>query len=75
MLKYEFKQLLIVIIFSIINLCISYFITITFGIQNTFFYNSLSITVGDVSYETLIFMLFSLAESTAYHFKFECKKK
>lgn len=73
MSRYEIKELFILLIFSIINISISCLITFNFGIQNTIIYRSLTVTVGDITYESLLFMIFSFLEILIYHFKYETK--
>ena len=71
MSKKEIKDLLIFIIFSIINISIAYMITSYFGIQNIILYQSLTAMQYTITYEVIIFFVLSLVEATIYHYKYE----
>lgn len=71
MSKKEIKDLLIFIIFSIINISIAYMITSYFGIQNIILYQSLTAMQYTITYEIIIFFVLSLVEATVYHYKYE----
>ena len=71
MSKKEIKDLLIFIIFSIINISIAYMITSYFGIQNIIIYQSLTAMQYTITYEVIIFFVLSLVEATIYHYKYE----
>ena len=71
MSKKEIKDLIIFIIFSIINISIAYMITSYFGIQNIILYQSLSALQYTITYEVIIFFVLSLVEATIYHYKYE----
>ena len=71
MSKKETKDLIIFIIFSIINISIAYMITSYFGIQNIILYQSLSAMQYTITYEVIIFFVLSLVEATIYHYKYE----
>lgn len=71
MSKKEIKDLIIFVIFSIINSSIAYMITYYFGIQNIILYQSLTAMQYTITYEVIIFFVFSLIEATIYHFKYE----
>ena len=71
MSKKEIKDLLIFIIFSIINISIAYMITSYFGIQNIILYQSLTAMQYTITYEVIIFFVLSLVEATVYHYKYE----
>ena len=75
MSKVEIKELIIMVIFSIINLCIAYFITFSLGIQNTILYRTYTSIQQDITYEVLIFMFLSFIEAFIYHIKFELVKE
>ena len=75
MSKVEIKELIIMLIFSIINICIAYFITFNLGIQNTILYRTYTSIQQDITYEVLIFMFLSFIESFIYHIKFELVKE
>ncbi len=71
MSKYELKELIIFIIFSIINLCIAYLITTALGIQNIVLYKSLTATQYTITYEILIWFALSFIDASFYHLKYE----
>lgn len=71
MSKKEIKDLIIFIIFSIINISIAYMITSYFGIQNIILYQSLTAMQYTITYEVIIFFVLSLVEASIYHFKYE----
>lgn len=75
MSKVEIKELIIMLIFSIINICIAYFITFNLGIQNTILFRTYTAVQQDITYEVLIFMFLSFIESFIYHIKFELVKE
>lgn len=75
MSKVEIKELIIMLIFSIINICIAYFITFSLGIQNTILYRTYTSIQQDITYEVLIFMFLSFIEAFIYHIKFELVKE
>ena len=71
MSKKEIKDLLIFIIFSIINISLAYMITSYFGIQNIILYQSLTAMQYTITYEVIIFFVLSIVEATIYHYKYE----
>lgn len=75
MSKVEIKELIIMLIFSIINICIAYFITFNLGIQNTILYRTYTSIQQDITYEVLIYMFLSFIEAFIYHIKFELVKE
>ena len=75
MSKVEIKELIIMLIFSIINICIAYFITFNLGIQNTILFRTYTAVQQDITYEVLIFMFLSFIESFIYHIKFDLQYK
>ena len=75
MSKVEIKELIIMLIFSIINICIAYFITFNLGIQNTILYRTYTSIQQDITYEVLIYMFLSFIEAFIYHVKFELVKE
>ena len=75
MSKVEIKELIIMLIFLIINICIAYFITCNLGIQNTILFRTYTAVQQDITYEVLIFMFLSFIESFIYHIKFELVKE
>lgn len=75
MSKVEIKELIIMLIFSIINICIAYFITFNLGIQNTILFRTYTAVQQDITYEVLIYMFLSFIEAFIYHIKFELVKE
>lgn len=75
MSKVEIKELIIMLIFLIINICIAYFITFNLGIQNTILFRTYTAFQQDITYEVLIFMFLSFIEAFIYHIKFELVKE
>lgn len=71
MSKKEIKDLIIFIIFSIINTAIAYVVTFYFGIQNIILYQSLTAMQYTITYEVIIFFVLSIVEATIYHYKYE----
>ena len=71
MSKKEIKDLIIFIIFSIINISTAYMITSYFRIQNIILYQSLTAMQYTITYEVIIFFVLSLVEASIYHFKYE----
>lgn len=61
MFKSELKELLVVVIFSIINIALSFIITNLLGITNTIIIKTFSAIYGDITWEVIIFMGLSLA--------------
>lgn len=64
MSKKEIKDLIIFVIFSIINISISCMITSCFEIQNIILYQSYTAMQYTITYEVIIFFVFSLIEAT-----------
>lgn len=71
MSKMELKQLLCIIFISVLNICITYAITVSLNIQNIILYKSLTAIQFAVTYEVIIFILLSSIEAIIYHFKYE----
>lgn len=67
------KQILIFIVFFVIDLLIAYTITGLFGVQNTIIIQSFT-SMGDITYEVLICLLLVLVQSTIFDY-IEQKKK
>lgn len=65
-MKKDIKELIGVIIFSIINICIAYAITIPLGIQNVILYKSLTAMSYDISYEVIIWFILSFTEALIF---------
>lgn len=65
-MKNNIKELLGMVIFIIINICIAYGITIPFGVQNTILYQSISAMGYIISYEVIIWFILSFTEAYIY---------
>lgn len=66
------KEILLIIIFAIINIVLAFTITNLLGISNTVVFRSFSVMYGDITWEVIIFFIFSIAEAIIYEI---CKKK
>lgn len=66
MSKSEIKELIAIIIFSIINTFIAFTITNLLGISNTIVFRTFSAIYGDITWEVIIFMGLSLIEAIIY---------
>jgi len=78
--KKNLKELIGIILFAILNILISFYITNIFGISNIVIYKSLSFTLGDITYESIIFIVLSFIEALVYelfknHYKMLLNKK
>lgn len=65
-MKRDIKELICVIVFLILNICIAYAITIPLGIQNVILYKSLTAMSYDISYEVIIWFILSFIEAFVY---------
>lgn len=68
MQKNQIKELLFIILFSIINILIAYFFTTSLGIQNIILFRSLTATEYVITYEVIIFFILSFIEAVLYEF-------
>lgn len=66
MSKTEFKELVKIVLFSVINLVISFSITNFFGISNIVIHRSFTALYGDITWEVVIFLFLSLIEVLVY---------
>ena len=67
MTKNEVKELIGIIVFSIINITIAFAITRTLGIQNVILYQSIATAMQyTITYEILIFFALSFIEAFVY---------
>lgn len=66
MSKSEVKELIIMLIFSILNAIIAFAITGLFGITNTVIIKSFSLIYGDITWEVIIFMSLMFIEALIY---------
>ena len=71
MSKYEFKEMLGIIAFSILNITIAYLVTTAFGSQNIVLYQTFTAMQYVVTYEIIIFMALSFVECLIYNYKYE----
>lgn len=75
MSKYEIKELVLGILVILINFSIAFLITFCLGIQNTVVYHSYMTSIGDITYEIILFWLISIIEYIVYYFKFEINQE
>jgi len=68
MSKTEIKEIVGVIIFAVLNTIIAFFITNLLGISNTVILRTFSVTLGDITWEVVIFMALSLIEALIYEY-------
>lgn len=66
MSKSEIKELIAIIIFSIINTFIAFSITNFLGISNTVVFRTFTAMYGDITWEVIIFMGLSLLEAIIF---------
>ncbi len=71
MSKKEIEDLIMFILFNIINISIAYVITSYFGIQNIILYQSFTAMQYTITYEVIIFFALSIVEAYIYHYKYE----
>lgn len=71
MSKKEIEDLIMFILFNIINISIAYVITSYFGIQNIILYQSFTAIQYTITYEVIIFFTLSIVEAYIYHYKYE----
>lgn len=64
------KEIFLIIIFAIINIVLAFTITKLLGISNTIIFRSFSAMYGDITWEVIIFFIFSIIEAIVY----ECFK-
>ncbi len=65
------KEIFLIIIFAIINIILSFIITNLLGISNPIVFRLFSVMYGDITWEVIIFFIFSIVEAFIY----ECFKK
>ena len=68
MSKHEIKQLVIMTVIAIINVCIAYAITIP---QNIVLFKSYTAMQYTITYEVIIVFSLSLLESLVYEFRYK----
>ena len=71
MSKHEIKQLVIMTVIAIINVCIAYAITIPLNIQNIVLFKSYTAMQYTITYEVIIVFSLSLLESLVYEFRYK----
>lgn len=71
MSKYEFKQLVAIILFYIINVAIAYLITFSLGIENVVLLETYTATQNVITYEILIVFVLSIIECLIFQYKYE----
>lgn len=60
------REIFVTIIFAIINIMISFFMTNLLGISNTVVFRTYSAISGDITWEVIIFFALSLIEVIIY---------
>ena len=65
------KEVFLIITFAIINIFLAFTITNLLGISNTIVLKTFSAMYGDITWEVIIFFIFSIVEAIIY----ECFKK
>lgn len=73
MTKCEFKQLVAIILFYILNVAIAYLITFSLGIENIVLLKTYSATQNVITYEILIVFALSFIECLVFEYKCENK--
>lgn len=63
---YNKKEIISIIIFSIFNIFISYFITYLFKINGIIIFNLITLFYGKITYEVLLFFIISIIEILIY---------
>ena len=71
MSKTDLKEILFIVLFSVINISIAYLTTYILGIQNNIIFTVYTAFPQNITYEVIIFMLLSLYESVFYTLKYE----
>lgn len=66
MSKHEVKELIVFIIFSVLNTIIAFSITSFLGISNTIVFRTFTAMYGDITWEVIIFMGLSFIEAIIY---------
>lgn len=60
------REIIVIIIFAITNIIISFLITNLFGISNTVVFRTYSAISGEITWEVIIFFALSLIEAIIY---------
>lgn len=68
MSKKEIKQLIIIIIISLINIGIAFSITSLCGITNTIIIKTFTVINNEITWEIIIFWILSLIETSSYEY-------
>lgn len=66
---YNKKEILAIIIFLILNIFLTYIITNIFNINNVIVFNLMTSFYGNITSESIIFILLSMIESIIYEYK------
>ena len=66
---YNKKEILAIIIFLILNIFLTYIITNIFNINNIIVFNLMTSFYGNITSESIIFILLSMIESIIYEYK------
>ncbi len=65
-MSYKIKEVVGIVIFSILNILVAYTITGKLGIQNIILFQSLTTMTYVITYEVIIWFVLSLIESSIY---------
>ena len=71
MSKTDLKEILFIVLFSVINILIACLTTYILGIQNYIIFTIYTAFTQNITYEVIIFILLSLYESVFYTLKYE----
>ena len=66
---YNKKEIFTIIIFLILNIFLTYIITNIFNINNIIVFNLMTSFYGNITSESIIFILLSMIESIIYEYK------
>lgn len=64
----EIKEIIVALIFAILNTIVAFYITNLLGISNTIILKTFSVTFGDITWEIIIFMGLSLIEALIHEY-------
>ena len=66
MTKKDIKQVIILLLFGLINIIISFTITNMLGISNVVLFTTITAIGGDITWEVIIFIVLLLIEAIIY---------
>lgn len=64
----KIKEILYISIFAIINIITVFLITYVLGISNIVIFTNYALTLGDITWEFLFFIILSLLETCLYEY-------